>query len=468
MKIGRLNISFTKPKGVAVKVVSERYKAQYDKQASSKPKRQVFYQGQNSWKARCEHNDKLADDYSIAKMAPFGLAGLVTAQGVWFKPAVNKNDETYPLAEEALYRCEKFRREQLVNSKFYDTVYRMAKYGGCFWEITTDPEYSFRIAPMQECIEPAEADDQGNITRWVQYVNGTKTAEWTSKELVLVPFIGVTTSTWPYAPSIYAGLDNELEMLTGLEESANEYSKKQAWPYEVLQLGDNENPVSDEAFSDARSEWKGRQPGEGLVTDVPTQILAGGTGSAPIRELATLADLMKDNVVDSVMIPPVSKLYNSTEASSKEMNKNTMTTLGQPVQWIITSYFCEYILKPMLEAAGFSRKSCPEVVFESPDVHKVEDGQFWTSLVSAKIATPMQAAEHLGIEYDQDYFDEQLKLQQEQFKQQLDVKADVKAKQVDNAPNDAKPNPVDKQKEEKPIAQAKEFDEWIVRKRKPL
>jgi hypothetical protein len=437
MKIGRLNISFTKP----TKTVSERYKASYDQKAAAKPERKKFYQGENSWATRCKHNDQLSDEYSIAKMAPFGLAGLVTAQGVWLKPAVNKQDETYALAEEALYRCEKFLTDQQVNAKFYETVWRMTKYGGCFWEIDQST-WSFRVAPMQEFIEPLEADAQGKITKWAQYVNGTKTAEWTGDELVLVPFLGVTTATWPFAPSIYAGLDNELEMLTGIEESANEYSKKQAWPYEILALGDNENPVDDDSFANARSEWKNRQPGEGIVTDVPTQILPGGTGSAPIRELATLAELMKDNVVDSVMIPPVSKLYNSTEASAREMNKNVMTTLGQPVQWIIATYFSEYILKPMLETSGFSRKSCPQVIFESPDVHKAEEGQYWTSLVSAKIATPMQAAEHLGIEYDQAYFDEQLKQEQEQFQQQLAVKKE-------EAPKDAEPT---EKKEEKPVA----------------
>lgn len=436
MKIGRLNISFTKkPQNL-----SERYKAAYDKQATSKPTRKVFHQGENSWASRCKHNDVLAEEYSIAKMAPFGLAGLVTAQGIYFKPAETKPKkeekatldaekkiteqkfERYGQAEDAQYFVEKFAKNQLVNIKFYETTWRMARYGGCFWEITAEPEWGFRIAPMQEYIEPAEADEQGKIVKWRQVVNGITQAEWTSEELVLVPFLGVTTATWPYAPSIYTGLDNELEMLTGIEESAKDYSEKQAWPYELLQLGDAENPVDDAEYAQARTEWKNRKPGEGIVATVPSDIKAGGTGSAPIRELATLAELMKDNVVDSVMIPPVSKLYNSTEASSKEMNKNTMTTLGQPVQWILASYFSEYVLKPMLEASGFSRKSCPEVVFESPDVHKKEEGEYWTSLVQNKIQSPVQACDHLGLEYDEAYWKQEELKQQEQFKQQLDVK----------------------------------------------
>ena len=329
-----------------------------------------------------------------------------------------------------------------------------AKYGGCFWEITWTPTFSFRIPTMQECIEPYEADEEGNIVRWRQIVNGQVTAEWTSEELVLVPNLGVTSQTWPFGPSIYAGLENELEMLTGIEESAKDYSEKQAWPYELLQLGDAANPVSDDEYTVARSEWKNRKPGEGIVSTVPSDIKPGGTGSAPIRELAVLCELMKDNVQDSVMIAPISKLYNATEASAKEMTKHIMTVLGQPLQWRLAEYFESYVLKPWLESSGFSRKSCPQTVFESPDVHKKEEGEYWTSLVNAKIQSPMQACDHLGLEYDEAYWAQEEQKQQQQFEQKLDASA----KKVEEKPK----------AEEKPQElPAKEFEEWTVRRKKP-
>ena len=420
--------------------VTEKYKAAYDQSSSSKPARKTFWQGQFSWRQRCSHYDQITDQYSLAKVAPFTLAGLVTAQGVFFKPAEKKpqsklkksensnlseqETQTYALAEEACYRADKFKREQQVNSKFYETVWRAAKYGGCFWEITQTPTFGFRIPPLQECIEPYMADEQGNIVKWRQIVNGTVTAEWTSEELILVPFLGVVTATWPFAPSIFTGLETELEMLTGIEESAKDYSEKQAWPYEILGLGDNENPVDADDYESARSEWKNRKPGQGIVTNVPTTLLAGGTGSAPIRELAVLCELMKDNVQDSVMIAPISKLYNATEASAKEMTKHIMTVLGQPMQWRIAEYFELYILKPFLESSGFSRKSCPQTVFESPDVHKKEEGEYWTSLVNAKIQSPVQACDHLGLDYDEAYWAEEKQKEQEQFNQQLQAKKD--------------------------------------------
>ena len=408
----------------------EKFKASYDKSGTGKPKRKIYNLGENTWKQRCQHYNQLCEQYPLLKMSLFTLAGLVTAQGIWFKPAVNKQDETYKLAEEAAYRTEKFKREQKVVSKTYETVFHMAKYGGCFWEITTDPVFSYRIPPLQECIEPAEADDQGIITRWRQVINNNVTAEWTNKELILIPFLGETTQTWPYAPSLLTGTETESEMLISVEESAKDYSEKQAWPYEVLQLGDGTAGsalVTDEEFTVARSEWKNRMPGEGLATrNMPVDIKAGGTGSAPIRELAVLCELMKKNINDAVMVPGVSQLYNATEASAKVLTAHVMTTLGQPIQWRVGEYFQDNVLKVWLESSGFSRKSCPDVVFESPDVHKKEEGEYWVSLVNAKIQSPVQAADHLGLEYDEAYWRELERKEEERFQQ------DMKAKQQSN------------------------------------
>jgi hypothetical protein len=411
------------------KQAKEVYRAAFDKTASTRPQRKTFQLGEHSWYERCKHYDELTDAYSLSKVAPFTIAGLTTAQGVYFKPAVNKADDkgkpvSSGLDQDAFDMAEEFKQEQHVNSIFYETSWRAAKYGGCFWEITDSPIFGFRLPPMQECIEPAEADAQGTIVKWRQVVNHVTVAEWTNEELILIPFLGVTTDTWPFAPSIFAGTETELEMLTGIEESAKAYSEKQAWPYEVLALGDATSSVSDSDYEGARNEWRNRQPGEGLATrNMPVAIVPGGTGSAPLRDLAVLCELMKDNVQDSVMIAPISKLYNATEASAKEMTKHIMTVLGQPWQWQLASYFEQYILKPYIVASGFSVRSLPKVVFESPDVHKAEEGQYWTSLVSAKIQTPQQACDHLGLEYDQEYWDQQVKMEQDKFQQQLDAKA---------------------------------------------
>jgi len=238
--------------------------------------------------------------------------------------------------------------------------------------------------------------------------------------LVLVAW-NVTPNTWPYGSSIGVGSETELEALIKMETSAKDYMDKQAWPYEVLALGNENSSVLDSDFQHARTEWRNRKPGEGIATrNMPVNIIPGGTGSSPIRELAVLCQLMKDNAHDGLMIAPISKLYNATEASAKVLTKHIMTTLGQPIQWIMKEAYEESVLKPFLEQAGFSMKSCPQVMFESPDVHKEEEGTYWTGLVASKIQTPKQAAEHLGLDYDEEYWEQKEAEQLEQMQTQTE------------------------------------------------
>lgn len=414
---------------------SERYRAAYDKTGSRKPKRKVYSLGENTWLSRCKHYDELWEAYPLFRQAVTSLAGLVNPQGVFFKPAEKKpqkksvmtatemqayirETETYALAEEAQYRCEKFKETHFLNGKIYNTVWNIAKYGSCFWELTDSPIFDFRVPPLQECIEPAEADDQGNITVWRQVVNGVVTAEWNSPRLILLSW-NATTATWPYGNGLAVGLETEMDMLVSVEESVKDYSEKAAWPYEILALGNGAGAtVNDSDYQDAKSEWRNRQAGDGIATrNMPVEIIAGGTNSAPIRELASLCELMKDNIHDGFIVPPLSKLYNSTEASAKVLVQHVMTVLGQPLQWLLAESLQSYVLKPMLEQAGFSRKSCPVPLFESPDTAKKEEGEFWVSLVTAKMQSPKQACEHLNLEYDEDYWKQEEKKQQEQFEQ---------------------------------------------------
>jgi hypothetical protein len=404
--------------------VTEKFKAAYDKQGSARPTKKQFYLGENSWLKRCQHYDKLYNTYPLFRQACATLAGLINPQGIFFKPAVNRKDETYALAEEALYRCEQFRDTREVNSKIWNTGLQLAKRGACFWELSTNDVFDFRLPTMQEYIEPAAADNEGNITKWRQNINGMIKAEWSSDELVLIPW-NATTETWPYGNGLGVGLENEMEMLVDVEGSVRDYSEKAAWPYEILQLGDNTSVISDSDFAAAKSEWRNRQPGEGIAArNMPVNIVAGGTNNAPIRELAALCDLMKDNIHDGFMVPPLSKLYNSTEASAKVLIQHIMTVLGQPLQWLIKENLTNYVLKPFLESSGFSRKSCPVALFESPDAHKLEEVQFWMPLVDKKIQSPQQVCEHLDLEYDEAFWLEQEKKEQEQekFQQELNAK----------------------------------------------
>ena len=127
------------------------------------------------------------------------------------------------------------------------------------------------------------------------------------------------------------------------------------------------------------------------------------------------------------------------------MRKHVMTVMGQPLQWLVGEGLQEYILKPYLEASGFSRKSCPTTLFESPDTAKKEEGEYWVALVTAQIQSPQQACEHLGMEYDQDFWDEQAKKEQEIMQKNIQQQGGE-----DGESKDAKPE---------------QYEEYTVRRR---
>lgn len=402
---------------------TEKFKASVDLGYGGKPQRKTFNLGEHTWFSRCRHFDKYTMDYPLFNQSCLALAGLCTAQGVFYSPAVKKNDETYPLAEEALWRVEKLSDQMRVNGKFYETVYRMAKHGGAFWEVTFTPTFAFRLVPFQECIEPYKVDELGEITAWRQVINGQVTAVWnvdaSESDAYIVPIMwNVTSHTWPYGTSIGTGLETELESQIEMETNAKDYMGKVAWPYEVLALGDKDTQILESEYDAAKIAWKNRKPGEGIVTrNMPVDIVKGGTGQNPLRELSDLCQLMKDNIHDGLSVPPISKLYNSTEASAKVLTAHVMTILGQPIQWIIKECYEEFVLKPFLEDIGKSRKSCPNVLFESPDANKEQEVLYYIPLVQNKIQTPQQVCDHLGLEYDEEWWTQQEEKQLEQFKQ---------------------------------------------------
>ena len=334
---------------------------------------------------------------------------------------MEKATKSYAVAEDACYFADQFRDQRYVNSKLFNTIDSIAFSGSCFWELSDNETFDFRIPPLQEYIEPYEANEQGEITRWRQVVNGQVKAEWTNNQLKLISF-RPTTATWPYGNGLGVGLETEMEMLVDTETSVKDYSEKAAWPYEVLALGDKDSMVTDSDYSTARTEWKNRKPGEGIATrNMPVQIIAGGTNSAPVRELAAICAFMKDNVHDGLVVPPISKLYNSTEASAKELRKQVMDIIGQPLQWLLKEHYEQDVLKSYIIQQGFSVKSSPMAMFEAPDVHKKEEGEYWIGLVQNKIQSPVQACDHLGLEYDEDWWKQEEEKQLELQKQKSEA-----------------------------------------------
>jgi hypothetical protein len=418
--------------------VRESFKGFFDTGLSTKKAKKTFYSGQYSWRSRCEKFDKLCEQYRLANQAILTIQGQVIAEGLFHQPVTyrepgSQRDKPYPRSEEALDAIEELDKQLRIETMIGASAGNMAKYGSNFWETTLTPKFDVRNHPEQEAIEPMSQDADGNIDRWKQTARyGGTVAEYTTSDLIHTSW-NPSSQTWPYGTSILTGLDVELDGLSDLTSNINAYTEKQAYPYEALQIGDAEYRPTDTEVQTLKSKWKNRQVGENIITTYPTAMIQGGTGTSPIRDLVGLLAFYKENIEDGVMVPSISKLHNATEASAKILASWTSSVLFKPIQRIITEKLENEVYKPYLMDMGFSVKVCPMTLFESPESHKVEDGQFWTSMVNAKIATPQQAAEQLGIEYDEAYWVEQEAKQLEQFKMKTDAAA--KSGSVSNGTN---------------------------------
>ena len=396
--------------------VSEKFKGFFDTGRAKRKGITKFHLGEHTWRERCKHYDLLTQEHGMAKQSTVTIAGQLVAEGV-FTEAKERDGKPYPRSEEAKRLCDDLNERVGLETMLYDTGITLAKYGSCFWEKTWSPEFDVRIIPMQEAIEPSAYNDIGEIVEWKQNLWGTQhTPMWPASEIIHHSW-NVTTQSWPYGTSLLVGLEVVLGTLQQLEVSAKDYMEKQAWPYEVLQVGDGQFMPDASDLSAIQSKWKGRRVGENIITTLPTQMHKGGTGGSPIRELHDLIDFMYNEAIDSTMIPPISRQYNATEASAKVMMPHAHATIVTPMQRIIKRKIEEEIYKPYLESRGFSVKASPSIVFHPPDFHKEEDGAYYSQLVIAGIMPPRFAAKKLGVpeeEFDE-WMEEEEKREADQF-----------------------------------------------------
>ena len=372
--------------------VTEKFKGKIDIGYSTKPKRRKFFLGEHSWLERCKRFDQLYERHPLVKQALLSLGGQLIAEGIYLQPADNSEQ-----AKELVDVLEELNRRLHLKTMIFETGKTIGKYGSCFWEKTWDPAFDCRIIPGQEYIQPAEVDPQGNITSWRQVIHGREVATWQQNEIVHFAW-DVTSQSWPYGTSLLVGLETELEIMEDIEQNSRDYMEKQAWPYEILQIGNGEYVPTEDEMASVKAKWKNRSVGENIVTSYPAELKQGGTGGAPIRELNEVLAFIKDNLQDGLILPAVSKLYNATEASARVLVSWASSCLIRPMQELIRIKIEEEVYKPYLEDLGYNINLCPTIYFEPPISQKKEDAEFWKSMVQAGICPPRVAAREFGWE----------------------------------------------------------------------
>lgn len=401
------------------RILGESFKGFFTTAGAPKRKRK-FWTGELSWKARCEYNDQIYHRFPLCKSQVLTIAGQLTAEGVFTEAAYTEGPHKQS-SDDAKDKIDDLNKQIGLDSLLYETAIGMAKYGGNFWEKTFDPVFDARVLPMQEDIEPHAQDLVGNITHWRQNVLGQReTPTWSVEQIVHFPW-NVTSKSWPYGTSLLTGLDIVFEILEQLETDIKDFMHKAAFPYEVLGIGDKEyRPTADEV-SAAKTKWKNKVPGEHILTNYPVNLVTGGTGDKTITNLNDILNFLKDECIDGLLVPPISKQWSSTMASATEMLPWAQANLIRPMQRIIRRKIEQEIYKPYLMDIGFSVKVCPKLLFESPDAHKDEEAEYWALQVQSGIVPAEYAALEQGFDMDKikQMREEEQKRQEEQMQQQM-------------------------------------------------
>ena len=147
--------------------------------------------------------------------------------------------------------------------------------------------------------------------------------------------------------------------------------------------------------------------GQTIITNAPISKETLAAGDAETQMIPDILKFEDDQIADSLMMPPLSKLYNSTQASSVEMTDWARSNLITPVQRVIMRIVENEVYWPYLEDLAFSRRVVPSLSFNPPEAGRLDEAKYWAELVAARVASPRQAAKDLGMEYDEDYWKEQ-------------------------------------------------------------
>ena len=350
----------------------------------------------------CDRFDGYYNDHTDIKSCCLTIAGQGTAEGVFVVPSGD-----YPRAQEAADKCDALNERLKLDQKIYETMLLMVKHGTCFWEkdFNAVDGLDAQLIPHQKYMAPVFNDRQ--LVGWEYRYHGTALYKWTLDTISV--FAWNVGSYAPFGTSLLTGIDEELETKTQILKNMKAYLEKQAFATNVLQVGDQTyHPIPTEV-SAIESKVKNREVGEDFVTDYPIELKTMGAASIETRMIPDTLAFTQERITDALMMPPISKLYNSTEASATVMTDWCRASIITPLQRIIKRVVEAEIYWPYLEDLGFAKKVVPSLQFEPPEADiKLTEEVNIIDLVKEGIVSRRTAARELGFEeeFDTDKLDQ--------------------------------------------------------------
>lgn len=372
------------------------------------------------FRSYCERFDEYANKYPKVKSCLQTIAGQSISDGVFITEA-----DEYERAVEAKERCERFNRENCyfmgrrvnMNILAYETFFRMIQYGTAFWEkdFRHPNGLAVQLLAYSKYLTPVFSK-QGELVKWEMRKDAQVLRSWVPEEIVVFPAPPLRNP--PFGTSWLTGIDYELNTQGTIRKNLLAYLEKQAFASNVLQVGDgNYMPGSDEVTA-IETKVRNREVGEDFVTSYPTNLQVMGAAQIETRMIPEALEFTDTQITDALNSPPISKLYNSTEASATVMTDWNRAITAYPLQRVFSNIVETEVYEPFLVDLGYSSRVFPSLAFDPPDVHTKEEADYHLALVQGEIETPEQAAKKLGIDWDKAYWDKQRKEKEEQMKMQ--------------------------------------------------
>ena len=343
------------------------------------------------------------------KSAVTGIAGQTRGEGTYVVPAKRRDESgkqtVNDRSKKATQLIEQLNRRIDIDQLIFDTAFRMVGYGTCFWEKTDNPTYNVQnINPHhQPNLKPLYTKGTYNITQWTTNIdNPDKGVTYNQNQIVVLPWL--PDVNWPYGTSFLTGIDSETKALNDLRVSAMEYARQNAYPFDVIQVGDSEFQPGDDTMTSFRNSIKNREAGGIQLTNAPVSGYTAGAGSKGVDFITDQMKFHRDQLSDGLIAPPLSKLYDSTEASAKVTRSWVREVLINPLQHILRTKVMKEVYTPYLIDRGYSVRNVPTLMFNTPETMMADEIASIAVLVNSQIMTPMQAADELGFEYDEAYW----------------------------------------------------------------
>ena len=303
-------------------------------------------------------------NYPKVKSALLTISGQVMAEGV-FTIAAERTDsktgktEKYPHSIEAKIKTDQLNEKIKLDELIQITAKRMVQYGTVFWEKTFDPDFSVQLVvpKYQKYMVPRWNKVSGALEGWDLKIRNVLKASWDIDEIVV--FTWDVDENYPYGTSLLVGIDRELDIIDNVLSGIEKHMKRSAWATHIVQIGDGTYTPGETELAGFRRQIRNGEVGQTIITNAPIGKETLGAGDTETQMVPDVLKFEDAQITDSLMIPPLSSLVSSTQASSIIATDYSRANLITPVQRIIKRVVENEVYWAYLEDLGFSRRVVP-------------------------------------------------------------------------------------------------------------